>query len=220
MTITFENDDDVIIYGLEKIIAYARRTQQIFVAQCVWWLASILRLEQGLIVCIDNLRKASSEASAEISGSGVSLTPRDIREDLRKRTELSPALSKDLRINSNQQEKRFSPTSRDLQEDPRSYIGTDNIHPDRIQQVRNESPDLEEEYDSVPDQLSRVLKEAGQFLSLSRKDRKAFNKKKAKDQLSRTRSGKILARPLNDKQRKYLQSIPKDTIVEYVANRK
>jgi len=41
MTITFENNDNVIIYALEKSIAYARRTQQIFVAQCVWWLASI-----------------------------------------------------------------------------------------------------------------------------------------------------------------------------------
>jgi hypothetical protein len=47
MTITFENDNDVIIYALEKIISYARRTQQIFVAQCVWWLASIIGLEQG-----------------------------------------------------------------------------------------------------------------------------------------------------------------------------
>jgi hypothetical protein len=55
MTITFENDNDIIKYALEKIISYARRTQQIFVAQCAWWLASIIRLAQGLIVYIDNL---------------------------------------------------------------------------------------------------------------------------------------------------------------------
>jgi hypothetical protein len=56
MTITFENDNDVIVYALEKIIAYARQSQQIFVAQCVWWLASIIGLEPGLVTYIDNLR--------------------------------------------------------------------------------------------------------------------------------------------------------------------
>jgi len=56
MTITFENDNDVIVYALEKIIAYAGSTQQIFVAHCVWWLASIIALEQGLTSYIDNLR--------------------------------------------------------------------------------------------------------------------------------------------------------------------
>jgi hypothetical protein len=55
MTITFENDNDIIVYPLEKVISYARRTQQIFVAQCVWWLASIIGLEQGLVNYIDNI---------------------------------------------------------------------------------------------------------------------------------------------------------------------
>jgi hypothetical protein len=67
MTITFENDNDVIIYTLEKVISYARKTQQVFVAQCVWWLASIIGLEQGLIKFIDNLqlRVEIKVASAE-----------------------------------------------------------------------------------------------------------------------------------------------------------
>jgi hypothetical protein len=56
MTVSFENDNDVIIYALEKIISYARRTQQIFVAHCVWWLASIIGLEQGLVNYIDNIQ--------------------------------------------------------------------------------------------------------------------------------------------------------------------
>ena len=67
MTITFENDNDVIVYALEKIISYARKTQQIFVAQCVWWLASIIGLEQGLIVHIDNLRKRTTDVQEPIS---------------------------------------------------------------------------------------------------------------------------------------------------------
>jgi hypothetical protein len=55
MTITFENDNDVIVYASEKDISFARNSPQIFVAQCVWWLASIIGLEQGLTNYIDNL---------------------------------------------------------------------------------------------------------------------------------------------------------------------
>jgi hypothetical protein len=56
MTITFENDNDVIVYALERIIAYARRSRQIFVAQCVWLIAPVIGLEEGLIIYIDNLQ--------------------------------------------------------------------------------------------------------------------------------------------------------------------
>jgi hypothetical protein len=88
MTITFENDNDVIIYALEKVIAYARRTQQIFVAQCVWWLASIFGLEQGLV---DYIRNKQSRLDVTINpekelsaGRTVSPTPRDIQEETRQ----------------------------------------------------------------------------------------------------------------------------------------
>jgi len=54
--ITFKNDNDVIVYALEKIIEYARKNQYIFVAQCVWWLASIIGLESGLVTHINSLR--------------------------------------------------------------------------------------------------------------------------------------------------------------------
>jgi len=55
MSITFENDNDVIVYALEKIILYARNNQHIFLAQSVWWIFSILGLQQGLVVHIDHL---------------------------------------------------------------------------------------------------------------------------------------------------------------------
>jgi len=55
MTITFENDNDVNVYVLEKIIAFAQGKRYIFADHCVWWLASIIGLEQGLIIHIDNL---------------------------------------------------------------------------------------------------------------------------------------------------------------------
>jgi hypothetical protein len=88
MTITFETDNDVIVYALEKVIAYARRTQQIFVAQCVWWLASIIGLEQGLVNYIDNLQSrinvTVNPEKASSVGDTVSPIPRDIQEDQRQ----------------------------------------------------------------------------------------------------------------------------------------
>jgi len=90
MTITFENDNDVIVYALEKIISYARNTQQIFVAQCVWWLASIIGLERGLTTFIDNLQSRKSvavipEELEAVVRKTVSPDPRDIQEERRER---------------------------------------------------------------------------------------------------------------------------------------
>jgi len=67
MPITFENDNDVIVYALEKIISYARDNQYVFLAQSIWWISSILELQQGLIVHIDNLRIRSEVPSVKES---------------------------------------------------------------------------------------------------------------------------------------------------------
>jgi len=56
MTLTFENENDVLVFALEKIICYARKNQYIFVAQSVWWIASVIGLADGLATHIDNLR--------------------------------------------------------------------------------------------------------------------------------------------------------------------
>jgi len=56
MTITFESDQDVIVYALEKVISYARDNQYSFLAQSVWWISSIIGLQQGLINHIDILK--------------------------------------------------------------------------------------------------------------------------------------------------------------------
>jgi hypothetical protein len=87
MTITFKNDNDIIVYALDKIISYARRNQQIFVAQCIWWLASIIGLDQGLISYIDDIQSRLNvsivpEGAPDI-GRSVSPTPRDTQEDPR-----------------------------------------------------------------------------------------------------------------------------------------
>jgi hypothetical protein len=56
MTITFESDQDVIVYALEKIISHARENSYIFLAQSIWWISSIIGLQEGLIIHIDNLK--------------------------------------------------------------------------------------------------------------------------------------------------------------------
>jgi hypothetical protein len=88
MTITFKNDNDIIVYTLEKVISYARRTQHIFVAECVWWLASIIGLEQGLITHIDSLRSrlnvTITQEKIPSIPRAVSSTPRDNQENQRQ----------------------------------------------------------------------------------------------------------------------------------------
>ena len=56
MTLTFGNENDVIVYALEKIICYARKHQYLCVAHSVWWIASVIGLAGGLATHIDNLR--------------------------------------------------------------------------------------------------------------------------------------------------------------------
>jgi hypothetical protein len=53
MTFSFKNDNDIIVYALEKVVSYASRFQHVFLAQCVWWLASVIGLEQELVTFID-----------------------------------------------------------------------------------------------------------------------------------------------------------------------
>jgi len=87
MTITFENENDVIVYALEKIICYARKNQYIFVAQSVWWIASIIGLTDGLVTHINNLRVRSETNRA----------PLEI-EQLSSEIELASALQDHLNI--------------------------------------------------------------------------------------------------------------------------
>jgi len=57
MTITFENDNDVIIYALEKILSFSKKHQYLFVAQCILWISTVIGLERGLTINIDNLER-------------------------------------------------------------------------------------------------------------------------------------------------------------------
>jgi hypothetical protein len=63
MTISFKNDNDIIVYALEKIIAFAKHNQNIFLAQSVWWISSEIGLQVGLVVHIDSIRIRSEIAA-------------------------------------------------------------------------------------------------------------------------------------------------------------
>jgi hypothetical protein len=65
MTISFNNEKDVIVYALEKIISYARENQYIFLAQSVWWISSIIGLQEELVIHIDNLEVRKNIGSPE-----------------------------------------------------------------------------------------------------------------------------------------------------------
>jgi len=101
MTIILENDIDVIVSALEKIISYARGIQYIFLALSVWWISSIIGLQRGWVIHINNLKKRSETIIAT-----------------------SPNT------------KEVSATPGDTQEESRSGVESQHIHPDRVFQVQ------------------------------------------------------------------------------------
>jgi len=74
ITIPFENNNDVIVDALKKIVSYTRRNQYLFVANCAWWIAGVIGLDKGLIIYIDNLESRRTITPIW----AVSNTPRDI----------------------------------------------------------------------------------------------------------------------------------------------
>jgi hypothetical protein len=118
------------------------------------------------------------------------------------------------------QEVKPSTTVGGIQEDSRSDFGSEYIHSDRINQVGETNLDITNAdcSDSEPDQSPHVIKAAEQFIEKSRKEGRAL--KIHADGLSHMRSGNLIARRFSKKQQSYLQSIPKDTINAYLAERK
>jgi hypothetical protein len=177
------------------------------VAQCVWWLASVCGLEQGLVDHIDNLKEWASVV---------------IEQGQRSTSWFNDTIPNRSLSHKVPLERLVSVTARDLQEDLRQGCKENYIHPDRRNQVDSTSPDICDLDLYVIDQgpCSEVIASTEDFLGKFRKHRKAFNKQRKVDQLSRTRSGKILPKPLTQGQRKYLQCIPKSTMKDYLEDRK
>jgi len=124
MTITFDNDSDAIIYALEKIISYARDNRYIFLAQSIWWISSIIGLQQGLVNYIYTLRVRSE------------VPPQETKESPEDREALSQTKDKISRSNTGQYDREISATPRDIQEESRFRIELDCDHPDRLSQIQ------------------------------------------------------------------------------------
>lgn len=199
MTITFEKDQDVLVYPLEKVISYAERTRQIFVAQCVWWLASIWPLEDGWVICIDDHRQwASIEHSVKVvalqNTRWISATPRDILEKSRS----------DIKSQHIHPDRMFQ---------VRNTISDVSVCDLGCTRSCHQAKPFRDS-----ERLQRVIQEGSKFNHYSRKERQAFDKQKGS--LSRTRSGKIPMKPFKKKQMNQLQAIPKDTIADHLSARK
>ena len=178
-------------------------------AQCIWWLPSIVGLEQGLIVHIDNLRKRWEILSARNEESLG-----DLAASVQGEERQFPAATK-------HQAREVSSVPRDIQEQSRINNETQHIHQHRASQVQQSNiDDSDLNIDSSGDeQQTRIVQSTEQFISGSRRQRKKLGNQKQVDSLSKIRSGKIV-RPLTKKQREQLQSIAKPTIEEYLRNRK
>jgi len=59
---------------LKRLYPSQRENQYILVAQCVWWLSSIIGLQQGLVIYIDNL-KSRIEISQQVPVATVTEEP-------------------------------------------------------------------------------------------------------------------------------------------------
>jgi hypothetical protein len=206
MTITFENDNDVIVYALERIIVYARRTQQIFVAQYNIQSRNLREVTTTPRDIQEGLRNRETSNIVH-PGREVSTTPRDIQEDLRNRATLDNV----------HPGREVSTTPRDTQEDLRNRATLNNVYPSRQAQVQD-SDDILSSSDIAEIRQEETAKETEKFIALSRKERKEFIKQKQSNLLI-NRSGRSI-KPITKKQRNYLQSISKDTIAEYLKNRK
>jgi hypothetical protein len=102
MPIIFENDNDVIIYALEKIISFAKENHYLFVANCAWWIAGIIGLDSGLTNYIDNIRNHQLIRQQEEfynSPRAISATPRDIARGVspEENTESAPKVLRTTR---------------------------------------------------------------------------------------------------------------------------
>ena len=54
MSITFENESDILVWTFAKLIVTFQQHQYLFAAQCMWWIAALVQLDPALRYFIDN----------------------------------------------------------------------------------------------------------------------------------------------------------------------
>ena len=202
MTITFEHKHDIIVYTLKKIIFFPRDNHYTFVAQCVWWIASIIGLQHVLVTHIHNPKIRSNIEIRE-----VSRTAWDLQEDLRigyqqeGLTKLSSSINK--------------PSEHYIDPDLISRIADDLDNKNSFEELAKAAT---RSIDSETDRQDKYLKATEEFIQYSKRERRAFNQKKELAPLHKTRSGNIVFKPLTKKQKNRLNAIPTDTLSTFINN--
>jgi hypothetical protein len=54
MQMTFENENELMVYALARILCDTKKNHFQFVVQCLWWLAPNIGLEHNLIIDLKN----------------------------------------------------------------------------------------------------------------------------------------------------------------------
>jgi len=151
MSIIFEADNDVIIYAFEKIISYARENHYIFLAQSIWWISSIVGLQQGLVSHIDQLGVRTNIGRPRVTAESVGST-------------------KEL-------ENQGTISTRVLREEPESFLHPDRIS--RIQDskhsyIESKAIKLSTSEDNIHNE---IVQNCEDFLERSRKERKTLGRR-------------------------------------------
>jgi len=124
MSITFEHEADVLLWVFGRLINIFREKQYLFAAQCVWWLAALVRLQPALAYYFDH-----QEFPLEIRQSATT----------QSRTILSGNIVSTLEL---QERREVSSTLRDIQQESRllepenSLDNTSTYIPDRLRRTR------------------------------------------------------------------------------------
>jgi len=190
---------------LEKVISFARDNQYIFLAQSVWWISSILGIQEGLIIHINNLKKrhqksdsSTKNSDSDCSDSGhesISTTETDIHDPIIDNCEF-------LLEQSKQERKAVSRFNRQAS-------GVVKKKPIKTFRTQTEGIDGNE---------LQCRKAAGECQCCAwPQDRKGSHKTLDCFQWKRLEKGTA---PLTMKQENRLRAIPKDTLATYPEARK
>jgi len=98
VSITFQNEADIILWTLAMLLVTFEEQQYLFAAQCIWWIAALVQLDPALKYLINHRKfpsditrvNAERESIRPSIERGISSTPRDIQRysKLNKNTEL------------------------------------------------------------------------------------------------------------------------------------
>jgi len=196
MTIPFETDNKVIINGLENTISYAWDNHYIFIPHCIWWIASIIRLQQDLVIFINILNKRASVRLREYGLTNVRSERIAIGPEIQNISATIDAPTEDFRAEQILEyvERFFQRWEKPWNKWELSQDLKDTREPQRDSNI----PDIEE----IP--------------VYSGREQRALRQQWKSDPLSVIWSGRVEVKPLTKEQENRLQAIPRDTLLEYL----